>query len=164
MASTYGQRHGLAGYDTFRTGLRFATVQAMLRVESEDPADWRQKSRGCVLGLWHSIKLALYGQMCERLATGPKVELVEEPHPWAEDGFIPVKRYVVTGNVRGVQLRHNKRPEWFVVVHPSPKGRDCWQVSYFDALGAVGDHERATLALALDDYELTHCYHVEAVL
>lgn len=161
MASTYGARHGLAGYDTFRTGLRFATVQQMLRVESDDPADWRQKSRGCVLGLWHSIKLALYGQMCDRIATGPKVELVTEPSGgwWA-----PKKYYVVTGDVRAVQLRNNKRPDVFVVVHRSSKGRDCWQISYFDSEGAIGDVERATLTEALDDIELRYDYHVEAVL
>ena len=161
MASTYGARHGLAGYDTFRTGLRFASVQAMLRVESDDPKDWRQKSRGCVLGLWHSIKLALYGQMCDRIAQGPKVELVFEPMD--EDDILPRRHFEVAGDVRGVQLRCDKRPEWFAVVHRSSKGRDCWQVSYFDERGAVGDTERATLYLALNDTELLYGWTVESV-
>ncbi len=34
----------------------------MLWVESEDSRDWKQKSRGVVLWLLHTIKLALYEQ------------------------------------------------------------------------------------------------------
>jgi hypothetical protein len=136
----------------------------MLRVESDEPSEWRQKSRGCVLGLWHSLKMALYDQACDVVVTGPKVELVEEAHKWAEDGFAPTKRYVISGTVRSVQLRCTKRPEWFVIIHRSSKAAGIWQVSYFDALGAMGDHERPTLEMALDDYELTNLYHVECVL
>lgn len=63
MASTYGERHGLPGYDRFRTGLSFSQVRQLLVTESEDPKDWRHKSRGVVLGLWHSIKLDMYEQV-----------------------------------------------------------------------------------------------------
>jgi hypothetical protein len=38
----------------------------MLWVESEDPADWKRKSRGCVLGLMHSMKMSMYQEMIER--------------------------------------------------------------------------------------------------
>jgi len=161
MASTYGARHGLAGYDAFRTGLRFATVQQMLRVESDDPSCWRQKSRGCVLGLWHSLKMALYDQACDVLAKGPSVELVEE---WDGEIEMPVKRYVVSGLVRSIQFRHNTRPDWFVVIHPSTQTPGAWQISHFDELGAVGHTERNTLADALNSYELKNMMHVEHVL
>lgn len=60
MASSWGKRNNLPGYDTFRTGLDFATVQKMLWTSSEDPRDWKHKRRGTVLGLWHDLKLALY--------------------------------------------------------------------------------------------------------
>jgi hypothetical protein len=162
MSSTYGARHGLEGYDAFRTGLRFATVQGMLRVESEDPRDWRHKSRGCVLGLWHSLKMALYGQACDIIAKGPSVDRIVSG--WNELIGKPTYAYQVTGDVQSVKLRSTMRPTWFVVIHRSPKGRDCWQVSYFDEIGAMGDHERPTLEAALDDYELQACYHVEKVL
>ena len=65
MASRYGATHGLPGYDAVKTGLTFSEVKAMLWSASDDPADWRRKSRGCVLGLWHRIKMDLYQQMCE---------------------------------------------------------------------------------------------------
>jgi len=60
MASTYGARHGLPNYDSFRTGLTFATVRQMLWSESEDPHEWRRKGRGTVLGLWHQLKMEMY--------------------------------------------------------------------------------------------------------
>jgi hypothetical protein len=161
MGSTYGQRHGLSGYDAFRTGLRFAQVQQMLRVESSDPHDWRQKSRGCVLGLWHSLKMALYDRSCDAIAKGPSVELVEE---WDADLECNVKRFDVTGNVRSVQFRSNKRPDWFVIIHQSTQTPGAWQVSHFDHLGAIGHTERATLEDALDSYELKNMMHVERVL
>jgi hypothetical protein len=66
MASTYGARHNLPGYDTFRTGLDFETVQRMLWTDSEDQRDWKHKSRGCVLRLWCSIKKSLYEEMLDR--------------------------------------------------------------------------------------------------
>jgi hypothetical protein len=66
MPSTYGRRHGLPGYDDFRSGVDFATAQRMLWSTSDDPRDWRQKSRGCVLGLMHELKLALYHEMVDR--------------------------------------------------------------------------------------------------
>ena len=60
MASKYGAAHGLPGYDSFRTGLTFTDVRAMLLDESEDRADWRYKRRGTVLGLWHQLKMEMY--------------------------------------------------------------------------------------------------------
>ena len=60
MPSSYGKRHGLPGFDKFRTALTFQDVFNMLRDESPDPADWKRKSRGVILGKWHEIKLELY--------------------------------------------------------------------------------------------------------
>jgi hypothetical protein len=102
MPSTYGARHGLVGYDRFRTGLCFATVSQMLRVESDDPSDWRQKSRGCVLGLWHSLKMALYGQSVDSMLGGPSVRKIQTG--WNELVEKPVYGFVTSGDVRSVRL------------------------------------------------------------
>jgi hypothetical protein len=40
--------------------MSFSEIQQMLRTESDDPRDWKHKSRGPVLWLWHTIKLDLY--------------------------------------------------------------------------------------------------------
>jgi hypothetical protein len=66
MASSWGARHGLPGYDRFRTGLTFGEVSQMLWTPSDDPRDWKRRSRGSVLGLWHSMKLALYEEAVAR--------------------------------------------------------------------------------------------------
>ena len=66
MPSSWGARHGLPGFDRFRTGLTFSDVQKMLYVESDDPKHWRCKRRGTVLGLWHDLKLALYEEATRR--------------------------------------------------------------------------------------------------
>lgn len=60
MASSWGSRHGLRGYDKFRTGLSYCDVWEMLRDDSDDPRDWRRKSRGVILGMWHELKLQLF--------------------------------------------------------------------------------------------------------
>jgi len=62
MASRYGDKHGLPGYDKFRTGLTYRDVWSMLADHSDDPADWRHKKRGTILGHWHQLKLQLYHQ------------------------------------------------------------------------------------------------------
>lgn len=63
--STWGRRHGLPDYDSFRTGLTFGAVKRLMfdaheRHTEETP--WRYKRRGTVLGLWHDLKLQLYYQ------------------------------------------------------------------------------------------------------
>ena len=63
MPSSYGARHGLPGYDKFRTGLTYRDVWEMMRDDSEDRSTWRYKSRGVVLGMWHEIKMQLYARM-----------------------------------------------------------------------------------------------------
>lgn len=60
MPSAYGRKRALPGYDKFRTGLTFADVQKMLWVASEDPKDWKHKSRGVVLWHWHMLKMQMY--------------------------------------------------------------------------------------------------------
>jgi hypothetical protein len=72
MSSSYGKRHGLPGYDKFRSGLTYQDVFNLLRDESEDPKDWRRKSRGVVLWHWHELKMQLYEQTME--AQGKKNE------------------------------------------------------------------------------------------
>jgi len=64
--STWGARHGLPGYDSLRTGLTFVAVQKMLWTDSNDSSTWKHKRRGSVLGLWHSIKMAIYDDACNR--------------------------------------------------------------------------------------------------
>jgi hypothetical protein len=125
MASTYGARHGLPGYDTFKTGLDFATVQKMLWVESEDSADWKQKSRGCVLFLWHKLKLEMYEQMIDR--SGGRVPVrkqithrghqfwvtywvkVSEAKP-APFGKVPVQKQIINRG-RPMTVTYWKKPE-----------------------------------------------------
>jgi hypothetical protein len=60
MASKYGAKHGLPGYDSLRTGLSYQEVYDQLKDYSDDPKDWRYKSRGVVLGYWHQLKMELY--------------------------------------------------------------------------------------------------------
>ena len=75
MASKWGAKNGLPGYDTFRSGLSYQQVFEMLKDSHEDPKLWRFKRRGTVLGAWHQIKLELYHRAVEAglLATKHKV-------------------------------------------------------------------------------------------
>lgn len=43
-------------YKKMRTGLTYQAVFDMLKDNSDDPADWKYKRRGTVLGYWHSLK------------------------------------------------------------------------------------------------------------
>jgi hypothetical protein len=61
MCKRCGQRKPQS-YDDFRTGLTFAEVVQMLKVDSEDPKDWRYKRRHTVLGFWRMIKQGMYDQ------------------------------------------------------------------------------------------------------
>ena len=64
MASQgYGARHNLPGFDQLKTGLTFGEVRQMLWSADPDPSTWRRKSRGCVLGLWHRLKLEMYQEL-----------------------------------------------------------------------------------------------------
>jgi len=59
-------------YADFRTGLTFADVRRSMFVASDDPADWRYKTRRMVLGHWHEIKLLQWRErhaMCEQWQT-----------------------------------------------------------------------------------------------
>ena len=47
-------------YEDFRTELTFTTVQQMMYTGSEDPGDWRCRSRHAVLGYWRELKLQLW--------------------------------------------------------------------------------------------------------
>lgn len=63
MASRYGANRNQPDYDRFRTGLTYAEVKAMLWTPDPDPKTWRHRSRGAVLGLWHSIKQDMWRQL-----------------------------------------------------------------------------------------------------
>ena len=166
MPSTYGARHGLVGYDRFRTGLSFSAVSSMLRVASDEPSEWRQKSRGCVLGLWHSLKMALYVQSCEVLARGPEVRKIRTG--WNELLEKPVYGFVTSGDVRSVRLvdtsTHGSSAGCFVIIHGSTQAAGQWQASRFDNLGAVGHSTHKTLSDALDDYDLRQYHDIDEVL
>jgi hypothetical protein len=65
MPSTYGARHGMPGYDRFRTGLTYGEVWEMMRNDSDDREEWSYKTRGVVLGMWHELKLQMWQQLLE---------------------------------------------------------------------------------------------------
>jgi hypothetical protein len=65
MSSSYGTRHGLTGYDKFRTGFTYRDVWEMMRDDSDDRSTWKYKTRGVVLGMWHELKLQMYWQMID---------------------------------------------------------------------------------------------------
>jgi hypothetical protein len=70
MPSSYGKRHGLIGYDEFRTGLTYHEVWEMLRNDDDDSKVWRYKSRGVILGMWHELKMQLYQQYLDAYEGG----------------------------------------------------------------------------------------------
>ena len=53
-------------YDAFRTGLTYRDVRRMLWSPSTDPTTWRYKRRHTVLGVWRSLKLAMYDEYLAR--------------------------------------------------------------------------------------------------
>jgi hypothetical protein len=62
MSSNWGARHGLPGYDKFRTGVTWADARQMLR-HSEKHREKHHAPhdrRNTVLGFLHEIKLQLY--------------------------------------------------------------------------------------------------------
>jgi hypothetical protein len=64
VASTWGRRHRLRGYDRFRTGLTFRVVRRMLWSESDDKSTWRKGvTRATVLGRWHQEKLRMWQEL-----------------------------------------------------------------------------------------------------
>jgi len=63
--STWGKRHGLPGYDSFRCGLTFQQAFDMLKDNSDDPRNWRYKRRSTVLGFLHQWKLEHYERAVE---------------------------------------------------------------------------------------------------
>jgi hypothetical protein len=65
MASKWGAKNGLPGYDTFRSGLSYQDVFEMLKDNHEDSKRWRYKKRGTILGAWHQVKLELYHRAVE---------------------------------------------------------------------------------------------------
>jgi hypothetical protein len=53
--------HGCGlNYRKLRTGLKYLDVYTMLMDYSDDPADWKNKRRGTVLGKWHEFKKQMW--------------------------------------------------------------------------------------------------------
>jgi hypothetical protein len=73
MPSTYGKRHGLAGYDRFRTGLTYDDVLSMLWSSDPDSAHWKYRRRGTVLGFWHQLKQDMWDQVQAEQASTDEV-------------------------------------------------------------------------------------------
>ena len=86
VGSRWDAKNGLPGYDSFRTGLKFADVKRWARSESEDPSDWRYSRRGTVLGMWHAYKRQLYEEAVSRGYAGTA--------PSAADSVAPRNRRV----------------------------------------------------------------------
>lgn len=55
------ERCGLR-YEDLDTGLTYREIVGMLWSADPDPATWRYKRRGTVLGMWHQMKLELWTQ------------------------------------------------------------------------------------------------------
>lgn len=53
----YENNARLPGFAAFKTGLTYQDVAAMFWVDSNNPDDWQQVSRGKILAAWHGIKL-----------------------------------------------------------------------------------------------------------
>jgi hypothetical protein len=47
-------------YGVMRTGFSYYDIWTMLMDHSEDPADWKYKRRGTVLGMWHQTKKEMW--------------------------------------------------------------------------------------------------------
>jgi hypothetical protein len=62
MPSRWGRKTNRRRYDSFRTGLTYAEVYAMMSTSDRH----RYRRRGSVLGFWHEIKLQLYEQALDR--------------------------------------------------------------------------------------------------
>jgi hypothetical protein len=82
MSSSYGRRHGLVGYDDFRTGLTIRDAWAMLTDESSDRGEWRYKRRGTRLRLLCRLKKELYEEAVHGLT---EEEVREIARGWHEE-------------------------------------------------------------------------------
>jgi len=65
-------------YKEVRTGLTYKDVHDLLWSNSAEPCDWKYKRRGTVLGLWHEIKLQLWGEHVHGCA------VLAGDEPWPE--------------------------------------------------------------------------------
>lgn len=58
-------------YQELKTGLDFGAVKDMLWIQDSDPAFWRHKGRGSVLGLWYEIKRGMWADHLEMCGGRP---------------------------------------------------------------------------------------------
>jgi hypothetical protein len=52
-------------YGDFKTGMTYREVWLMFYDNSPDPADWKYKRPGTILGKWHAIKKDMFAQHIE---------------------------------------------------------------------------------------------------
>jgi hypothetical protein len=75
---------------------------------------------------------------------------IHESTPFADvDPDFVVRTWREREPIRSARFSMPKEPGMFAVLHPSTKRPGIWQLSYFDAGGAVGDAEFRTLREAL---------------
>jgi len=88
---------------------------------------------------------------------------VVSSYPWLDIGDdMRITRWEATEQFEGACFVDRARPDHFSVVHRSTKVPGRWQVSRFDADGAVGDVETADLTLALREV-LPRLYRLASV-
>jgi hypothetical protein len=64
-------------YGEFRTGMSYREVFGFLMDNSDDPADWHNKSRHTVLGKWHELKKQWWAHHLEECAKQKEFEDAE---------------------------------------------------------------------------------------
>lgn len=61
-------------YGAFRTGMSYREVFGLLMDNSDDPAEWHNKSRHTVLGKWHELKKQWWAHHLEECALQKEFE------------------------------------------------------------------------------------------
>ena len=76
-------RTALPSYTDFKTGLSYADVAQMLWVDSDNPDDWKRKSKGVVLRIFNRIKRDMYDEMVRAADAERFMEEHGYPVEWA---------------------------------------------------------------------------------
>jgi hypothetical protein len=67
-------------YEDFKTGFTFGEIRNLMFSTSEDPADWRPKRRGSVLGFWKETKEDMYREYLRKFSEAKKA--ADSPVPF----------------------------------------------------------------------------------
>ena len=62
-------------YGEFRTGMSYREVFELLMDNSDDPAEWHNKTRHTVLGKWHELKKQWWAHHLEECAMQKEFEI-----------------------------------------------------------------------------------------